>query len=734
MGVPGPSWVETLRAPLSIETLSAASSLFAMAMRPRLFGARPEADAAGMVAQLRTLFQASHSVLCLMDAAGNVRAITPNAARILGEACDRAVELGITISELLQPDNLPEIQSLLDDLSRTEAHQTRSWTLKTRAPSGSPRWLEIVGRNLLFEAEVAALLIEIRDVTRDHAVNERHHVLGYTLEQSTDAVIVTNAQGFIEYVNPAFEKMSGYRLPELRGRTPGILKADRQPADFYQRMWRTLQSGNAFRCEIANRKKNGEIYYEDLVIEPVRDRLGHITHFVSTGRDITERKRNEANSDTAAFYDAVTGVSSYRLLRERSRQILALARRHGLTAALLHVDVKGLKSVNTGLGREVGDELLRKFAERLKQGLRESDALARLDKDEFLILLSDVSDDDATARVVRRLRESVGRPFQIKDHSLSIASSFGVALYPQDATTFDELQEYATLAMKRAQSLGSGHEFYKKEITELTQERLSLEDDLRWAWERKQFVLHYQPVLALETGRVIGAEALTRGHIIGVEALARWPHLERGEISPAQFIPVAERTGRIVALDRWAIATAARQAATWAEEGWHGWVAVNLSARSLHDADLPSYILRCLQTHGLDGGKLILEVTESAAMRDTEITARILGQLKDAGALIALDDFGVGHSSLAYLKHFPVDILKLDHGFVHDIGRAPKHDHLIETMINLAHKIGAQVIAEGVEQNNQLSWLREAGCDYVQGYLVGRPQPPDSALTVSANP
>ena len=727
MGMTGPTWGEMLRTPLNIDSLTSASSLLATAIRPRLFGARPE-PTAELPAQLHALFQASQSVIALLDAAGNVRAITPNAARILGEACDRAAELGVTAAELLQPDNPFEVQTLLDDLSRTESMQTRSWIMKTRSPSGDTRHLELVGRNLLFDVAVGALLVEIRDVTHEYAVSQRHQVLGIALEQSTDSVIVTNAQGYIEYVNAAFERTSGYRMSELRGRTPAILKADRQPPEFYQKMWRTLRKGGVFRGEIANRSKSGEIYFEDLVIEPVRDSNDEITHFVSSGRNVSERKRNEQNSESSAFYDPITGVSSFKLLRERARQILALARRHGLTAALLHVDVKGLKTVNDSLGRDVGDELLRKFAERLKQGLRESDAIARLDNDEFLILLSDVAEEDATARVVRRLRESVSRPFQIKEHSLSIASSFGVALYPVDATTFDELLDYATMAMKRAQGAGSGFEFYQKEITELTQERLSLEDDLRWAWERKQFVLHYQPVIALATGAVIGAEALARGHIIGVEALARWPHMERGEISPAQFIPVAERTGRIVALDRWAIATAARQAAAWAEEGWQGWVSVNLSARSLHDADLPAYIARCFESHELDPGRLILEVTESAAMRDTDITARILHQLKQAGALIALDDFGVGHSSLAYLKHFPVDILKLDHNFVQGIGCEIKHEHLIETMVSLAHKIGAQVIAEGVEMPNQLEWLKDAGCDYVQGYLVGRPQPADQAF------
>jgi diguanylate cyclase (GGDEF)-like protein/PAS domain S-box-containing protein len=730
MGVPGFPWGGAFSASLDIETVKAASSLLALAVRPRLFGSRtapakPEQD-------LHALFQAAPAVLTLTDASGRIRAITPNAARILGDACDRAAELSISINELLQAENAFEVQNILDDLSRTDASETRLWIVKTRAPSGDARWLEIAGRNLLFDAEVGALLFEIHDVTLNYALNERHHVLGYAVEQSSDAVIVTNAQGFIEYVNPAFELASGYRLAEVRGRTPGLLKADRQPPEFYQRMWARLKKGEVFRSEIANRKKTGEIYYEELVIEPVCNPEGNITHFVSTARDITARKRTENNADAAAFYDSVTSVSTFKLLRERSRQLLALARRHGLTAALLHVDLNGLSAINASFGREVGDELLRKFAERLKQGLRESDALARLDGDEFLILLSDVAEEDATARVVRRLRESVSRPFQIKDHSLNVTSCFGVALYPQDATTFDELLEYSVAATKRAVSASNGYEFYNKQVTEITHERLSLEDDLRWAWDHKQFVLHYQPVIALGNGRVMGAEALARGRVIGMEALARWPHMSRGGISPAQFIPMAERTGRIVALDRWAIATAARQAALWSQEGWKGWVSVNLSARSLHDADLPSYLSQCLELNALEPGRIILEITESAAMRDTETTARVLTELRAAGVLIALDDFGVGHSSLAYLKLFPVDILKLDHNFIQDIGRTSKQEMLIESMINLAHKIGAQVVAEGVEIDKQLGWLRNVGCDFAQGYLVGRPQPPETAFNINA--
>ena len=225
---------------------------------------------------------------------------------------------------------------------------------------------------------------------------------------------------------------------------------------------------------------------------------------------------------------------------------------------------------------------------------------------------------------------------------------------------------------------------------------------------------------------MVGAEALARGEVVGVEALARWPHLERGMISPAQFIPLAERTGRILSLDRWAIATAARQAAAWAATGWEGWISVNLSARTLHDPDLPEYVSRVMRAQELGPGRLVMEITESTAMRDPAVTARVLEALRRNGVLIAVDDFGVGHSSLAYLRLFPVDLLKLDASFVRDIGKGGREEHLVEIMISLAHRIGARVVAEGVEEQHQRDWLEQAGCDFIQGYLVGRPAPPQA--------
>jgi diguanylate cyclase (GGDEF)-like protein/PAS domain S-box-containing protein len=474
-----------------------------MAIRPRLFG-KPTPAADAEQERLRALLLASRSVLCLVDGLGIVRGLTPNAERELGPAAARVVELEQSLAELLQLEMPGDVQRAVEELAALQAGQMQSWTLRSRAYNGDVRWLEITGVNNLFDPQLSGFVVEVRDVTAAHSAHNRHDLAGAALETSPDAVIITNAQGFIEYVNPSFEKISGYRLADLRGRTPSLLKSDRQDPEFFQRMWAALKTGASFRGEVANRKKSGEVYYEDFQVQPIADGDGVITHYISIGRDITERKRHESSSESAAFFDPTTGISTFKLLRERSRQMLALARRHGHTAALVHVDINGLSSVNDTLGRDIGDQLLRKVADRLKQGLRESDTIARLRDDEFLILLSDVAEEDATARVVRRLKDSVSRPFQIREHSVNCGASFGVSLYPQDATTFDEMLEYAALAMKRAQGTGSGYEFYRKELTEITLERLSLEDDLRWAWDRKQFVLHYQPVIGLNNNKMIG--------------------------------------------------------------------------------------------------------------------------------------------------------------------------------------------------------------------------------------
>ena len=693
------------------------ATLLALLARPR-FWAR-QRTAVLSAEQIGLLAERSDAALFLVDTNGCVTSMTANGPALLGRFAERAPELKLPLTEVLQLAAPNAFMQWLQSIGDAATQPTLF--VETRPGEHGVRCFELRART----AGPGRFALEVREVTEREKERSRLETFSRMLDQCADAVMLTNTDGTIEYVNAAFELVSGYNRRDIVGGKPSVLKSGRHRADYYQRMWATVTDGGVFRGEIVNRRRSGELYHEDLSITPLRDDTGSITHYLVVGRDISARKQLENEIEDKAFFDPLTGLANLRLLRERSKQILALARRHGNTAALLHVDLDRLRTVNDSLGRSVGDDVLRKVADRLRQSLRESDTLARLSSDEYIVLLSEVAEEEACARVVRRLSDTVCKPFQIGAHHITLGASIGVALYPQDATTFDELLANAEQALERARTQGATFEFYRPEQSAISHERLGLEDDMRWAWEHEQFVLHYQPILAAASGRMVGAEALTRGspEVIGMEALARWPHTERGLMGPDQFIPLAEKTGRIVSLDRWAIATAAKQASAWAKTGWTGWISVNLSARSLHDPDLASYVKRTVEVYGIERGRLVLEITESAAMRDPSLTAQLLADLKRAGVLVALDDFGIGHSSLAYLKNFPVDLLKLDQSFIREIGGDPRNEHLLEIMISLAHRMGAQIVAEGVEKQHQLDWLRAAGCDYIQGYLMGRPAP-----------
>ncbi|MEX1182919.1 MAG: EAL domain-containing protein [Gemmatimonadota bacterium] len=664
----------------------------------------------------------ARTVYCLVDHHGLIRSITGNARRVLGEACDRAAELGLNMRELLQPDERIALENWLGTAWLPEL--PGPLLLATRGPDAGTRWLELNTPGRVGRGEQETLLVEIREVTERTAQSRELRTLAAALEGSADAIYLLDEKGRVEYVNGAFVRITGYTPDEVVGRAASLLASGRHRADFDARMWETLRGGDPFAAEVQNRHADGSLYTVDLVITPVVSEDG--MRYVAVARDITARKELEREVEDLAYYDALTGLANHRLLRERSGQVLALARRHGSMAAMMHIDMHRLRTLNAQHGRGVGDEVLRLIADRLRQSLRESDTLARVGSDEFLVLLSEVADDDAVARVVRRLHLSISQPYAVQGQSIALASHIGLALFPRDADTFDGLLECAETAVRRAAQTALSFEFYERDLSIAAHDRMSLEDDMQWAWENGQFVLHYQPIIGAD-GQIVGAEALARGRVVGVEALARWPHLERGMLGPNEFIPLAEKSGRILSLDRWAIATAAKQAAVWAQQGWDGWISINLSGRTLQDPELPGYMTRMLSEHDLGRGRIAIEISEATAMRDPLATARVLDTLRDLGVLIAIDNFGVGHASLAYLKLFPVDLLKLDGGTVRGIDRGGREQQLIEIMISLAHRIGAKVVAEGVEADSQMEWLKAAGCDYIQGHLIGWPAPAHTA-------
>lgn len=415
-----------------------------------------------------------------------------------------------------------------------------------------------------------------------------------------------------------------------------------------------------------------------------------------------------------AYHDPLTGLANRRLLRERAEQALTLARRHGRIVGLLYLDLARFKAVNDTLGHSAGDELLKKVTHRLSRGLRETDTLTRLGGDEFAILLSEVQRKNDAAAVAQRVLQRLHPSFWLEGQPVHIDGNLGITLYPDDGTTFEELMKHADIAMYQAKADGVGVKFYHPELDVYSRDRLLLETELREALRRQKLVLFYQPIVDLRHGRMVG-----------VEAVIRWPHPRRGLIQPEDFVPLAEESDLILHLDRWTLAAAIRQAQAWVSQGWHGWIAVNHSTRSLGNPELPEYVSRMLEKLGVPSGRLMFEVTERTAMRDPELTVRVLNHLNALGVLISIDDFGLGYSSLAYLKRFPVHQLKIDRSFVRGIGKDHRDERLVEAMITLTRALGVQVLAEGVESTEAVDWLTRRGCDLAQGFSIGRPVPPE---------
>jgi PAS domain S-box-containing protein/diguanylate cyclase (GGDEF)-like protein len=699
------------------ENLSLAASLFAAVVPRRRVGARGGESQIAGPAHLH-----GATVTCLCDAQGVVLHITQNARHILGEACERAPELGLTLSTLLQPEDPSDGERATRELLRLD-RESCALDLLTRAPSGGPRWLEIWSRNLLQEVTVSAFLLEIRDVTLRRVDDRLRELVRSAMQHLPESVMLTDTTGVIRYVNPAFERITGYAATEAIGQSPALLKSGQHRPEFYQKLWRMITSGQIWEGDLCNRRKSGELYFERVLITPVRDSQGIIIHFLSAARDVTESKQSAAQVEEDAYYDELTGLPVARLLRERAIPSLALARRHGHRAALLHIDVDGLRALQQSHGRNTADEVVRRLAERLRQGLRDSDTIARLDQtDTFVILLSEVTDEDAAARVVRRLRDQISQAFEIDAETIVLAGTIGVALCPEDGTSFDELATVAAHALQHARSNSQAAAFARPELTLRTNERIALEDDFRWAWERRQFVLHYQPVIALsrDTAAAPGHEG-----ICGFEAVARWPHLERGLVEAAQFNPLAERTGHIVKLDQWAIENALGQAAAWTGLGWPGYMAINLSERALHDPDLLAFLASRIQQHEIDPARLLLEIAEGAALRAAERSPRLLEQLRSLGVKIALDDVGFGSTSVLGFWSLPIDQLKLHQSLIREVTYEPRIEGVVSAIMTLARGAGIHVVALGVEETAQLEWLHAAGCDYVQSDLTGRPVPAD---------
>jgi len=543
---------------------------------------------------------------------------------------------------------------------------------------------------------------------------ERLRQAAAVFDCTSEGVLVTDRAGLIVHVNPAFMRITGYQREEVLGKRPNLFKSGRHSTDFYQAMFATLDHEGQWSGEIWNRRKSGEIFPQWQTIRVIEDDAGQRSHYVAVFADISAIKNSEEELKHLAHHDPLTDLPNRLLFTDRAEQALALAQVHKRGCALLLVDLDHFKMINDSLGHTIGDQLLKAVAERLKAMFGPGITLARLGGDEFAVLAESCPQSVEAAALAQRILDGLKEAFPIEGHSLYINTSIGISLFPSDALSAEQWLRNADSALFKAKSVGrNGYAFYTEELTAHAQQRVETAFQLRHALARQQLRVYYQPVHELKTSR-----------LIGVEALVRWEHPQRGLVSPAEFIPIAERTGLIADIDAWVMRQACQQMCQWQQSGVVlEFVAVNISSRLFARRELYRQVAQVLYDTGLNPALLELEVTESAVMEDPEVALEQMHRLRELGVQLAIDDFGTGYSSLLRLKRLPVQKLKIDQGFVAGLPWDEDDAAIVQVIIALAHTMGMQVQAEGIEQVEQAAFLLEHGSQLGQGYWFGRPVP-----------
>ncbi len=539
------------------------------------------------------------------------------------------------------------------------------------------------------------------------------------IESTRNGISITELQGSsnpLIYVNPAFERITGYGRGEALGRDPAFLHRDDVSQSGLDAIRDAVRKREAASVLLRNYRKDGSRFWNELHIAPVNDAQGNTTHYIGIINDVTEHKSYEEQLEYQTNHDELTGLPNRNLLFDRTDQAIAYAHRYNRMAAMLVADIDHLKLVNDSLGHAAGDAALKQIAQQLRSCGRDNDTVARLGGDEFVLLLTDIDSASDAAIVAERVLGIVTAPFAALGAELRFTATIGISLYPKDGNDCDALLRNAGAALHRAKETSRGSfQFFTTAMNTEARRRVTLEAQLRRALERDELRLHYQPQVDLRTGRINGAEALLR-----------WNQPELGPIAPAEFIPVAEDAGLIVPVGQWVMFETCRQIAAWRTRGLPPLtIAVNLSARQFSHHDIEHDVRRTLELHGIEPAQLELELTESAVMNDPDLMLQRLTQLKALGVTLAIDDFGTGYSSLAHLQRFPFDKLKIDRSFVTDVTSDPHNAAIAQTIIAMAHSLKMRAIAEGVETEGQLHFLRRHRCDEIQGFYFGRAVPPD---------
>jgi diguanylate cyclase (GGDEF)-like protein/PAS domain S-box-containing protein len=568
------------------------------------------------------------------------------------------------------------------------------------------------------DGSIIGVLGIARNITqRKLAENELR--IAATAFDSQEGILVTDANGIILRVNHAFTDITGYSSEEAVGKKPSILNSGRHKKEFYDAMWKTITTKGHWEGEVWNRRKNGEIYPEHLIITASKNDAGEITNYVGTLTDLTLRKEAEKQIEDLAYIDPLTRIPNRRLFLDRLHQAIATSTRNNQRGALLFIDLDHFKKLNDTLGHDMGDLLLQQVALRLTTCVREGDTIARLGGDEFVVLLEDLSENEVVAAektetIGAKILNSLSTPYQLATHQHHSTPSIGATLFHKHDIDVDVLLKQADIAMYQAKDSGRNTLRFFDPLTQANiKARAELESDLRKAIDLKQFALHYQ------------VQVNNSGHPIGAEVLVRWIHPERGIISPFNFIPLAEETGLILPLGLWVLDATCKQIKAWQQDPIaHDLIlAVNVSAKQFLQPDFLDEVQKTIHQNGIDPKRLKLELTESSLLNHVDEVIAKMQALKQIGIRFSLDDFGTGYSSLQYLRRLPLDQLKIDQSFVRDIAVDSSDRAIVRTIIAMAHSLDLNVIAEGVETEEQRDILKENHCTHYQGYLYSKPVP-----------
>ena len=622
--------------------------------------------------------------------------------------------------ELVSPEELASIRAEERQIMRAQQIVTKEQEVRTH--DGQLRTLLVTkGPFKTADGEVSGVFGIARDITERKRIEAQLELAACVFQAGTEGVVVCDLDNRIISVNQAFTELTGYAPEEALGRLISILHSGRQDADFYQLMWRSINSTGKWEGELWNRRKNGEIFPEYLRINTLYDKDGQPSRRFGIFSDITEQKKAQDQIWQQANYDALTELPNRRMFRDRLQQEIRRAHRNASMLAILFIDLDHFKDVNDSFGHDQGDLLLVEAARRIQACVRESDIVARMGGDEFIVVLPDLTEISQVTRVAQNLLNTLGQTFQLPRGNAHVSGSIGITIYPHDAEDEITLIQNADQAMYASKTQGRNNfSFFTQTMQSQAQQRMHLATELRQALADNQLSLHIQPITRPGQARPLKAEALLR-----------WHHPELGNVPPARFIPIAEETGLIIEIGDWVFRQAADFLRRWQEQHRRyapsseqlPQIGINLSPQQLlGSSDMQAWV-RYLEAIDLPPDSIVIEITESLLLERNPCVLEKLAQLRNAGIKLSLDDFGTGYSSMAYLKKFEVDFLKIDRSFILDMENNTNDQAIVEAVILMAHKLGISVIGEGVENEGQQQILLDSRCDFLQGYLFSRPIP-----------